>query len=253
MDLGLSGKRVVVTGASKGIGFEIADVLAGEGASLAICARGKEGVDSAVERLQAHGTTVVGDAVDVADADAYRGWIASAVDQLGGLDVFVHNASASTGKGDAYFVRNLEIDLLGLVRGAEAAADALAEADDGNICSISTTAALETFMGGANSYSALKAALIQYSNGLSQSLGARGIRANVVSPGPIHADDGPWGMIKEHMPDLYSEHEALHPGKALGTPADVAVAVAFLVSPRARHINGTNLVVDGGYTKRVQF
>jgi NAD(P)-dependent dehydrogenase (short-subunit alcohol dehydrogenase family) len=74
-----------------------------------------------------------------------------------------------------------------------------------------------------------------------------------VSPGPIFIEGGDWDMVKQHMGDFYAATEQGHPGKALGRAEDVADAVAFLASERARHINGVNLTVDGGFLKRVDY
>ena len=84
-------------------------------------------------------------------------------------------------------------------------------------------------------------------------LGAKGVRCNVVSPGPIFVDGGDWDMIKTNMGDFFAATQKNHPQGELGTPADVADAVAFLASDRARHINGVNLTIDGGFLKRVDF
>ena len=84
-------------------------------------------------------------------------------------------------------------------------------------------------------------------------LGAKGVRCNVVSPGPIFIEGGDWDMIKQNMAEFYEATEKVHPGGKLGDAQDVADAVAFLASDRAKHINGVNLTVDGGFLKRVDF
>ena len=97
MDLGLAGRKAIVTGGKRGLGYAIAEVLCEEGCDVAICARDDEGVNHAVARLADKGTRVFGAAVDASDADAYKGWIDTAIGQLGGLDVFVHNISGASG------------------------------------------------------------------------------------------------------------------------------------------------------------
>jgi len=84
-------------------------------------------------------------------------------------------------------------------------------------------------------------------------LGAKGIRCNVVSPGPIWVDGGDWSRVKEGRAEFFEATEKAHPMGKLGDVHDVANAVAFLASPAAKHINGANLTVDGGYLKRVDF
>jgi 3-oxoacyl-[acyl-carrier protein] reductase len=93
MDLGLRGKKALVTGATRGIGRAIAETLAAEGAELAICARTADSVDEAVEALTKAGSRVFGRACDVGDAVAYRAFIHDAAADMGGLDIFVQNAS----------------------------------------------------------------------------------------------------------------------------------------------------------------
>src|SRR6478672_6271069 len=97
MDLGLNGKRALVTGSTKGIGRAVAETLLAEGASVAICARTAEDVAKAVGELSAKGT-VVGAAVDAADTDSLTGWVASSIEQLGGADIYVHNTSAKASR-----------------------------------------------------------------------------------------------------------------------------------------------------------
>jgi 3-oxoacyl-[acyl-carrier protein] reductase len=115
---------------------------------------------------------------------------------------------------------------------------------------ISSTAGLEHFMG-AFSYSAIKAALIAHANDLAQILGPKGIRVNTVSPGAIYFDEGFWGGVKKGDPALYESMVAKTALGRLGSPEEVARCVRFLASPAASYVTGSNLVVDGGLTRRV--
>lgn len=251
MDLGLQGKRALVTGATKGLGRAIAETFLGEGASVAICARTAEDVDAAVIQLSKAGQAV-GGVVDAADAAAVRAWVADSAEQLGGIDVFVHNTSGKPARKLDAWINNFNIDLMSLVHGVEAATEALADGG-GCVISIGTTATTEHFASGSGSYSAFKSAVTNWTLGQAQVLGAKGVRCNVVSPGPIFVEGGDWAMIKEHMADFFTTTQKNHPGGELGVAQDVADAVVFLASERAKHVNGVNLTVDGGFLKRVDF
>jgi len=251
MDLGLAGKKALVTGATKGIGRGVAETLLEEGASVAICARDADGVAKAVEEMSSLGT-VVGEAVDAADGDALAAWVASAAEQLGGIDIYVHNTSGKPARSLDGWLNNFNIDLMALVIGVGAATDALADGG-GSVISIGTTATAEHFASGSNSYSAFKSAVTNWTLGQAQVLGAKGVRCNVVSPGPIFVEGGDWNMIKDNMADFYAATEKVHPQGQLGTVQDVANVVAFLASDAAGHVNGVNVTVDGGFLKRVDF
>jgi 3-oxoacyl-[acyl-carrier protein] reductase len=252
MDLGLSGKKAIITGSTRGIGRAIANLLADEGVDLAICSRNQDEVDTAVRELSAKGVKVTGSVVDVADKETYQAWIVSAGEELGGIDIFVPNVSAGGGaSGDDAWKANLEIDLLGTTRGIEAAMPMLEKSSAGSIVIISSTAGVETFMG-PQSYNAIKGALIIHGKQLSQALAPQGIRVNCVSPGPIFIKGGAWEFIKENMTELYDSTLAQIPTGRMGSAEEIANAVAFLASPAASLITGVNLVADGGFTKRVQ-
>jgi 3-oxoacyl-[acyl-carrier protein] reductase len=138
------------------------------------------------------------------------------------------------------------------VHGVEACLPFLEKSSNGNIVMISTTAALEHFMS-AGPYNAMKAGLLNYSGALSQELGTKGIRVNAVSPGPIFIEGGSWDTIKTHMAALYDSTLAQIPLGRMGAAEEVAAQVALLASPRGGFTTGTNVVIDGGLTKRIQF
>lgn len=253
MDLNLKGKKAVIVGGARGIGRATAEILAAEGASVAICARNKDNVDAAVAALAAKGVQATGAALDVTDGDAYRAWVAAAGKELGGIDIFIGMASAGGGVMDESGWRaNFETDILGTTRGIEAALPFLKESGAGAIILMSSSAAVETFVA-AQPYNALKAALITYGAQLSQAVAGDGIRVNTVSPGPTYFEGGNWEMIKNAAPEFFDNLVSTSTAKRLGTPEEVANAVVFLASPAASLITGANLVVDGGFTKRVQF
>jgi NAD(P)-dependent dehydrogenase (short-subunit alcohol dehydrogenase family) len=251
MDLGLNGKRALVTGSTKGIGRAVVETLLAEGASVALCARTADDVDAAVKELSSAGT-VVGGTVDAADAESLVGWVDSSAEQLGGIDIFVHNTSGKPARKLDGWINNFNVDLMALVVAVDAATEALADGG-GSVISIGTTATAEHFATGSGSYSALKAAVTNWTLGQAQVLGAQGIRCNVVSPGPIMVEGGDWDMIRQHMADFFEASQKNHPMGELGDPQDVANAVAFLAGDVARHINGANLTVDGGFLKRVNY
>ncbi|MCC5888877.1 MAG: SDR family oxidoreductase [Gammaproteobacteria bacterium] len=252
MDLGLKGTKAIITGATKGIGRAIAESLTDEGASVAICSRNADEVKKAVSELGAKGVKVVGDAVDIGDGDAYKAWLAKAADELGGCDVFVANVSGGNAPGEQGWRNNFEFDVLGTVRGVEVLQPHLEKSGKGNIVVISTTAALEHFLG-AGPYGAMKAGLINYASALAVDLAPKGIRVNTVSPGPIFIEGGAWNYIKDNMTPLYEKILGEIPMGRMGKAQEVADQVAFLVSPRGGFTSGANIVIDGAFTKRVQF
>jgi 3-oxoacyl-[acyl-carrier protein] reductase len=253
MDLQLKGKKAIVVGGARGIGLVTSHLLAKEGCALAICARTDSQVTESVEALKAHGGTVIGGSVDVQNGDAYKAWLAKAITEMGGVDILITMQSAGGGMdSEKNWYSNFEVDVMGSVRGAEAALPHMTKAGSGAIVFISTTAAVETFAA-PQAYNALKASVITYAAQLSQAVAKDGIRVNVVSPGPIIFPGGAWEYIKGAMPDFYNMSLAGQPSGRMGSPEEVANAVAFLASPAASWITGENLVVDGGFTKRVAF
>jgi NAD(P)-dependent dehydrogenase (short-subunit alcohol dehydrogenase family) len=252
MDLGLQGKKALVTAASRGIGLAIAQTLADQGADVAICARAAPGLESARKDLEARGVRVFTKAMDVSDRDGFKGFVAEAAKQLSGLDIFVANASGGAGMGEDAWRANFEIDLMSAVRGVEAALPFLQRSESGSVVFISSTAALE-YLGVPQPYNALKAAMIAHASDLAQALAPRGIRVNVVSPGPIYFEGGNWEMIKQAMPAVYEGALKQCAIGRMGTPEEVARTVVFLASPAASLVTGANLVVDGGFTKRVAY
>jgi 3-oxoacyl-[acyl-carrier protein] reductase len=253
MDLGLKGRKAIVTGGTRGIGLKIAETLADEGCDIAVCARDGAMVEQTVAALAARGVAAHGGAVDVTDSAATRGWIAAVAGQLGGLDILVANVSALAGAPDEdAWRRGLETDILGTVRVVEAALPFLEKSDAASITAIASTAALESFMG-VRAYNGIKAAVIAYMSGLSSALAEQGIRANTVSPGTIFFEGGVWDQRRIDAPEVHAAALGHNPMGRMGTPEDVANAVVFLASPAASFITGANLVVDGAFTRRIQF
>lgn len=255
MDLGLHGKTAIITGGSRGIGRSIAETLLREGVNVAFCARDNTAVDSTVDELSRIGR-VTGTALDVSDADALAQWVRSAGENFGGIDIVVGNA---TGKGGSRSMEedplwsHVSVDLLSFVRAVDYAMPYLEESEGASVISIASTVAVEHFGAGACAFNTIKAGLINYTAGLSQTLAPKGIRANVVSPGPIFIEGGAWDTIKERKPEFYSATMDNIPLGRFGTGDDVGRAVAFLASSAASFITGENLVVDGGLTRRVAY
>jgi 3-oxoacyl-[acyl-carrier protein] reductase len=254
MDLQLTGRKALVTGASRGIGRAVAEELAGEGCDLALCARGVESLEAFAEELRGEGRTVVTAAVDVADEKSVADFVETATSGLGGLDVVVSNVSAGGLKGPDQWEKSFHADLLAFVRLVEAAVPHLEQSDAAAVVAVGTTSAFDTLPPTSpNSYAALKAAVLQHASGLGHSLAPKGIRVNTVSPGPIDFPGGAWDKLHESRPEFYEGIRARIPAGRLGRAEEVARAVTFLASPAASYCTGVNLVVDGGFVSRVQF
>jgi 3-oxoacyl-[acyl-carrier protein] reductase len=253
LDLFLKGKNAIVTGGTRGIGRAIAELLAAEGCNVALCARHEAAVDETVAALAGHGVRSWGGRIDVADSGALRAWVADATKVLGGLDIFIANVSAlAQSMDDDSWRRSLEIDIMGTVSGIEAAIPFLEQSNSGVVVVVGTTGAIE-IAGPPRPYASAKAALIPYVKALARNLAAKNIRANMVSPGNVYFKGGVWSIVEESNPALFQAMLARNPMGRMGSPAEVANAVVFLASPRASFITGTNLIVDGALTQRVQF
>jgi 3-oxoacyl-[acyl-carrier protein] reductase len=253
MDLGLRGKKAIVTGATRGIGRAIVEQLAAEGCDIGFCARNEDEVIETQTALGARGVTAVGAVVNVRDGDAYKAWLEKTAAALGGCDIFVPNVSAGAGMdSEKNWWKCFEIDVLHTVRGCEALMEHLKASGQGAIVIISSTNAIEVF-GGPMAYNALKAGLINYAKQLSSFVGKNNVRVNTVSPGPIYFEGGAWEMIKGTNQKFYDSTVRQIPCGRMGTPEEVARVVAFLASPAASLVTGANVVADNGYTKGVRY
>jgi 3-oxoacyl-[acyl-carrier protein] reductase len=252
VDLGLHGKKAIVTGATRGIGRAIAQRLAEEGCDVAICARTAADVATTVKELEATGRRAFGQAVDAADGDALRAFIYASAQAFGGLDVFVSNTSGALGgeNDEDSWRRGVEIDVLGTVRGCEAALPYLVASGAGAIVVVST-AAVSEIVGSRRAYNGVKAAIHPYIKALARDVAPDNVRCNIVSPGTILHPGSVWDERRLHRPNEYAQAVASNPMGRLGTADEVADAVVYLASARASFITGANLVCDGARTRTV--
>lgn len=251
MDLQLAGKRVLVTGGSRGIGRAIVEGFLDEGAVVGFCARDAQAVATTAEQLADRGQ-VTGTVVDVGDAEALAAWVEKSAEMMGGIDVVVANVSAlAIPDTEENWQLSLNVDLMHTVRLVRAAMPYLERSDAASIIAISSVSGRESdFASGP--YGTAKTAIVGYLHGLAMQLAEKGIRANTVSPGNTYFEGGVWESIETGDPALFEMAVGLNPTGHMGTPADVAGPVVFLASPVASRVSGTNLVVDGALTRGIQ-
>lgn len=256
MDLKLKGLNTVILGGTRGIGRSIAELMAQEGSNIAICARNADQVKETELALAKLGVKAVGGVADIADHKRLAQWVAEAGAALGGIDILISNASAiAQGNGAGAWNANFNVDMMGAVTAFEAARPLLEASakrrGDAAAVFVSSVSAAETQ--NAQAYGAIKAALIHFAKGLARAHAKDRIRVNAVSPGTIYFKGGSWGIVEQNAPDFFKSMVARNPMGRMGTPEEVAAAVAFLASPVSSFTTGSNLVVDGAITGRINF
>ncbi|MGR9090420.1 MAG: SDR family NAD(P)-dependent oxidoreductase [Gammaproteobacteria bacterium] len=250
MDLGLKGKNVIITGASRGIGRATALEFAAEGANVAICARGAEALEKTRADIAACGVTVHAQTCDVADAEALKAFLGGANETLGGIDVLINNPSGfGITDDEAGWEASLNVDMMATVRATWQVVPWMEARGGGAIIHISSTSGLES--GWPAAYATVKAGLVAHAKTMAAQLAPQGIRVNTIAPGSIEFAGGFWEMVKQEDRATYDATLAGIPFGRMGTAEEVAAAVVFLASPKASWVSGAMLLVDGVQHKGV--
>jgi len=248
LDLGLAGKRVLITGASSGLGAHFARLLAGEGAHLAIAACRAERLKESRAGLEALGAReVVPLALDVTDAEAVAAAVATAAERFGGLDILVNNAGIA-GRTPALdtppevFDRVIATNLRGAWLVATEAARAMREGSGGAIVNIASILGIRV-TGDVSAYAISKAGVVQMTRALALDLARDNIRVNALAPGYFETDINRDFLATDAGQALVRRV----PMRRLGEPGDLDGPFLLLCSDASRYMTGAVVPVDGGH------
>lgn len=260
MDLGLAGRRAIVTGATKGIGHAVMSELAAEGVAVAFCARNAEEVAAVEAKLRADGAEVHGRVADVTDAAEVQAFVEAAADTLGGLDILVNNAGgAHPGRfanlSDDDWRADLDVKLFSQIRCCRAAHPHLRKSGAGRVVNVNAVYARypdpDFFATTVN-----RAACLNFTKALAQEWAGDRILVNSVNIGfvttpqweRIHARRAPGTSPESFFAELA---RAEVPLGRFGTVEEVSGLVGFLASDRASYITGASIDVAGGMGRYV--
>ncbi len=255
MDLGLTGKVAIVTGASRGIGKGIALRLAAEGCHVATCARGEDALQVAAAEIKARGVDVLALPLDLTAAGAADHLVEATVQHFGRIDILVNNIGGNRRKPFAETTDDdwdaiLELNLKAHLRCSRAVLPSMKAAGGGALLFISSIFGREAGGPGLSIYNTTKSALISVAKIMALELAADGIRVNSLAPGSIRFPGGSWDRrVKADPEGMKRFIEQNLPVGRFGTVEEVADVATFLVSERASLVTGTCLNVDGGQSK----
>jgi 3-oxoacyl-[acyl-carrier protein] reductase len=264
MELALKGKVVIITGATRGIGADIALGFAEEGAQVAICARTKADLDAkAAEVSRATGATVVGIPVDLSKRGEPERLVDAVVKRFGRLDILVNSAGVAPGGtieelSDDDWERGIQLKLLGLVRCTRAAIPVMRRQGGGRIVNVVGNDGVKCAYWEIVPAICCAAELI-FTATIAEEYGPEGIYVNAVNPGPV--ETGLMRGLFDHIAkrrgltveDVVNAHVDSIPLKLgrIAAPREVTNVVLFLASDRASFVNGVSINIDGGQMKPV--
>jgi 3-oxoacyl-[acyl-carrier protein] reductase len=242
--------RIAIAGGSRGIGRAIALAFLEAGASVAVCARGQDGLDALKQDADAHTDKLHTQRCDLADNAQIERWIADAAGALGGMEVLINNA---TGYGfredDESWLTDFNVDLMAAVRASRFALPHLKRSKHACILHTSSIGSFRPRTMGPP-YAAMKAALNHYTRTQALVLADDRIRVNAIAPGSIEFPGGVWDRSKHEQPEHYAKVLSTIPFGRYGRPEEVARLALFLASPLAGWITGQIIAVDGGQSLR---
>ncbi|MFB4165963.1 SDR family NAD(P)-dependent oxidoreductase [Alteribacillus sp. JSM 102045] len=249
MELGLTGKKVLVTGGSKGIGKGIAASFIHEGASTAIVARSADNLKSAKEDLK----DVFTIQADLLNEGERKRSFEEFLDTFGTIDILINNVGGSSGgkveeTSLADFEKAMNLNYFSAVHLSKMAFSVMKEKHSGSIINISSIYGRES--GGKPTYNNSKAALISFTKAFADEAIKEGIRVNSVAPGAILHPSGNWQKRLDQDPEKINDFvEREIPAGRFGKVEEVANVVTFLASEKASWVSGASLNVDGGQSK----
>ena len=253
MDLGLQGKVVLITGASRGIGRAIATAFAQEGSRLAIAARSKDALEQAAGELRQQGAQVLVVPADLTSAEDCTRLIDQTLRQYGRIDVLVQNAGGAAGANflettDEQWMQGFNLNLMATVRLCRLVIPRMREQGGGSIITISSIYGRE--WGGRAVYNALKASVISLTKAMAREFARDNVRINSIAPGSIMFPGSSWDRRRSADPPAIAAfvNDELPTGR-FGRPEEIASAVVFLASEQASLIDGACLNVYGGQSR----
>ena len=261
MDYGISGRKALISGADSGIGWETANILAGEGVTVVITDIDQDKLDEAAEKLKGEGREIYAFAADLTDIDSIATMHKKVEDAVGDIDILVQSAGITGAQGlfheidDKGWVNTIEVDLLAPVRLVSAFLPSLRKGGWGRLVFLASEDAVQPY-DDELPYCAAKAGVLALAKGLSRSYAKEGLLVNAVSPAFIHTPMTDAMMEKrakeldtskdEAIESFLDEERPYMELKRRGEPEEVANVIAFLCSDLASFVNGSNYRVDSG-------